>query len=138
MAHDSPKIKEIIDSNPDNWIDANAYDRYLEQVKMQGAAIKEINLENMEQGLKFKNIKAVHPLTGDEIPLYACTYVLSDYGTGAIMGVPFHDERDCAFALVNNISMTQVIDGDEENNLNDCVLSNSREFNGLKVPEAVE
>ena len=92
----------------------------------------------MDQGLEFRNIKAVHPLTGVELPLYACTYVLSDYGTGAIMGVPYHDERDCAFALKNNIDMMQVIDGDEENNLNECVLTNSGEFSGLKVPEAVD
>jgi len=64
--------------------------------------------------------------------------VLSDYGTGAIMGVPYHDERDCAFALKNNLAMIQVIDGDEQNNLSDCVLVNSREYSGLKVPDAVE
>jgi leucyl-tRNA synthetase len=47
----------------------------------------------------------VHPFTGEEIPIFATTYVLSDYGTGAIMGVPLHDERDCAFALKNNLAM---------------------------------
>lgn len=93
-------------ADPDNWIDSNSYDRYLEQVRLTGAVTKEIDLENMEPGLKFTNIKAVHPLTGEEIPVYACTYVLNDYGTGAIMGVPFHDERDCAFALRNNLEMT--------------------------------
>jgi leucyl-tRNA synthetase len=64
--------------------------------------------------------------------------VLSDYGTGAIMGVPYHDERDCGFALKNNLEMIQVIDGDEQINLSDCVLANSGEFSGLKVPDAVE
>lgn len=54
------------------------------------------------------------------------------------MGVPYHDERDCAFALKNNLAMIQVIDGDEQNNLSDCVLVNSREYSGLKVPDAVE
>jgi leucyl-tRNA synthetase len=54
------------------------------------------------------------------------------------MGVPFHDERDCAFALKNNLEMIQVIDGDEEQNLAECTLSNSGKFNRLKVPEAVK
>lgn len=80
---------------------------------------------------------AVHPFTGEELPVFAATYVLNDYGTGAVMGVPLHDERDCAFAFKNNLPMIQVIDGDEEKNLNECVLANSEEFNGLKVPEAV-
>lgn len=48
-------------------------------------------------------MKAIHPLTGRAVPVFLTTYVLNDYGTGSIMGVPFHDERDCAFALKNNI-----------------------------------
>ena len=70
--------------------------------------------------------------------MYITTYVLKDYGTGAIMGVPFHDERDCAFALRNDIEMVQVIVGDEVNNLDECELANSKAFNGLKVPVATE
>ena len=70
--------------------------------------------------------------------MYITTYVLKDYGTGAIMGVPFHDERDCAFALRNDIEMVQVIVGDEVNNLDECELANSKELNGLKVPVATE
>ena len=54
------------------------------------------------------------------------------------MGVPFHDERDCTFALKHGIDMTQVIEGDEENNLDECTLVNSGQYNGLKVPQAVD
>ena len=92
----------------------------------------------MDTGLQFQKIKAVHPLTGEELPVFATTYVLSDYGTGAIMGVPYHDERDCAFALKNSIPLIQVIDGDELNNLSECTLANSGDYTGLKVPEAVD
>jgi leucyl-tRNA synthetase len=56
-------------------------------------------------------------MTGEELPVYLASYVLKEYGSGAIMGVPFHDERDCNFALKNSIPIVQVIDGDEENNL---------------------
>ena len=64
-----------------------------------------MDVENIDEGLLLQNVKAIHPLTGHELPVYLTTYVLNDYGTGAIMGVPFHDERDCAFALKNNLPM---------------------------------
>jgi leucyl-tRNA synthetase len=50
-------------------------------------------------------VKAIHPLTYEELPIYVTSYVINDYGTGAIMGVPFHDEKDCAFALENDITL---------------------------------
>jgi leucyl-tRNA synthetase len=51
----------------------------------------------------------IHPLTGEQIPVFAAPYVLSGYGTGAIMAVPAHDERDHAFALIHNLPIVQVI-----------------------------
>jgi leucyl-tRNA synthetase len=62
--------------------------------------------------------------------------VLNEYGTGSIMGVPFHDERDCAFALKNNLPMIQVIEGDEEANLDNCLMKNSDDLSGLNRNEA--
>ena len=56
------------------------------------------------------NIKAIHPLTGIELPIYLCNYILKDVGTGAIMGVPAHDDRDREFAEKLKISILQVID----------------------------
>jgi leucyl-tRNA synthetase len=52
IAHDSPKVKELLQADPDNWIDQNAYERYLEQVRLQqGALNKEFSLEDIDQGL---------------------------------------------------------------------------------------
>lgn len=62
--------------------------------------------------------------------------MLNEYGTGSIMGVPFHDERDCAFAIKNNLPMIQVIEGDEETNLDKCTLKNSSKFTGQSFKEA--
>ena len=67
---------------------------------------------------------AIHPITGKRLPIYVTSYVIGSYGTGAVMGVPFHDERDCAFALENGLDFIQV--SDEEGN-----LVNSKEFTGL-------
>jgi leucyl-tRNA synthetase len=43
-------------------------------------------------------VKAIHPITNKELPVYFASYVFNEYGTGAVMGVPFHDERDQMFA----------------------------------------
>jgi leucyl-tRNA synthetase len=69
-------------------------------------------------------VTAIHPITGKRLPIYVTSYVIGSYGTGAVMGVPFHDERDCAFALENGLDFIQV--SDEEGN-----LVNSKEFTGL-------
>jgi leucyl-tRNA synthetase len=54
----------------------------------------EIDLKNIDNGVKVPNLKVVHPITGKLIPIYVTSYVHADYGTGSIMGVPAHDERD--------------------------------------------
>ena len=89
---------------------------------------KEINLDDMEPGVKLSNTHAVHPLTGEKLPVYLASYVLSDYGEGALMGVPLHDERDCAFALANNLPMVQVISDDEKH-----LVNSTDDFNGLPL-----
>lgn len=86
---------------------------------------KDGRIDENDPGLLLQGVTGIHPLTGEALPVYLTTYVLNQYGSGAIMGVPFHDERDCTFALKHGIDMTQVIEGDEENNLDECTLVNS-------------
>lgn len=61
-------------------------------------------------GVLLEGVVAINPATKQEIPVFAADYVLATYGTGAVMGVPGHDERDLAFALRKNVPIVQVID----------------------------
>ena len=90
-------------------------------------------------------IEAIHPFTGEKVPVFAANYVLMDYGTGAVMGVPAHDERDHAFAVKYGVPILQVIaptDGHEikadECFADDGVLINSGEFTGMTTDAAVK
>ena len=68
----------------------------------------ELNKE--KTGVEIKGIKAINPLTGKEIPIWASDYVLITYGTGAIMAVPAHDTRDWEFAKKFNLPIVPVIE----------------------------
>jgi leucyl-tRNA synthetase len=79
---------------------------------------------------------AQHPLTGASIPLYTAEYVLSGYGTGAIMAVPAHDQRDHAFALQFQLPVVEVVSGGDGRGAHPGtgVLVNSGQFDGLAAP----
>ncbi len=85
---------------------------------------------------------AVHPLSGENIPIYIADYVLKDYGTGAIMAVPGDDERDNAFATQHNLPIVEIIDRSEYPNAgmgdHEGVLQNSIFLNGLPIDEAIQ
>ena len=90
----------------------------------------------------FTGAYAVHPLTGLDMPIWVASYVLGGYGTGAVMGVPAHDERDFAFARVHDLTIRTVIEGpNPEDNEGDAaysgpgILVNSGPFDGLSVDE---
>ena len=72
--------------------------------------------DKLKDGLLLESIMAVHPLTGVEVPIYICNYIIKDFGTGAIMGVPSHDERDQEFAEKFKIDMIKVLNENGNNN----------------------
>ena len=88
----------------------------------------------------FLNIYAMHPLTNEKIPVWVANFVLSDYGSGAIMSVPAHDERDFEFACKYGLEIKQVIKKTQNDKLpyvlKDGKLINSFDFNGLNCNEA--
>ena len=88
----------------------------------------------------FTGAYAIHPLTGEKVPVYISDYVLESYGTGAVMAVPAHDERDYEFAKKFNLEIKMVINSkDKEVTLpftESGILVNSGEFNGLSSSDA--
>ena len=105
--------------------------------------LERTDLSKEKTGYKIDGLTAVNPLTNKDIPVYVSDYVLMTYGTGAIMAVPAHDDRDYEFAKKFNIKMIPVIEGSDIENsafteTNEGNLINSEFLNGLSVDEAKE
>lgn len=100
-----------------------------------------------EGGLKegvFTGAYAINPLTNEEVPIYTANFVLMDFGTGAVMAVPAHDQRDFEFAKKYNLKIKEVIYKDTPNSPQTCAYTesgtmiNSAEFSGTNSLEAKE
>ena len=117
---------------------------YIEKVEHMND-IERTSTTNEKTGV-FIGKYAINPFTKKEIPIYISDYVLMGYGTGAVMGVPAHDQRDFEFATKFGIDIIPVVDpGDPEIDLNNLkaacaaegTLINSGEFNGMNNKEAI-
>ena len=116
---------------------------YREQVK-KATDIERLATDRPKTGV-FLGRHATNPVNGESIPIYAADYVLADYGTGAIMAVPAHDQRDLEFARAFDLRVVVVIDTGSENpavtgiaTAGDGVLVNSGPYDGLAKTEAIE
>ena len=85
---------------------------FIEECKVSSVA--EADMATMEKKGVFSGINALHPITGEAIPVWVANYVLMDYGSGAVMAVPAHDERDFAFANSYQLPIKQVIASNDE------------------------
>ncbi|GAB6168094.1 leucine--tRNA ligase [Clostridium carnis] len=118
-----------------------AVENYKDQAKKQ-SDIERQSLSREKTGV-FTGSYAINPINGKEVPVWVGDYVLATYGTGAVMAVPAHDERDFAFAEKFNLPIERVITSKsgKDNELPYCeygVLVNSGEFDGLTTEEAKE
>ena len=121
-------------------------ENYKEVAAYREAASRKSDFERTElskdkTGVAIRGISALNPVTGNAIPVWVSDYVLMGYGTGAIMAVPGHDERDWAFAKKFNLPIIEVVAGGnvEEaafSDIEDGVMVNSGFLNGLKVAQA--
>jgi len=115
---------------------------FIEECKNTDAA--EATLETMEKKGRPLGIAAIHPLTGEEVPLWVANFVLMSYGTGAVMAVPGHDARDWDFAKQHGLPIAQVItpadgseiDIEEAAYLEKGVLVNSGDYDGMDYDAA--
>jgi len=102
----------------------------------------EAAMATMEKKGMYSGYDAMHPLTGERVPVWVANFVLMTYGTGAVMAVPGHDQRDFEFAQKYGLPVTQVIDA--EGDLSEAAITekgtliNSEQFNGMDFNQAFE
>ena len=131
------KLVDELKHNITNWDAVQSY---------RDAAARKSDFERTElnkdkTGVPLEGINAINPLTGTEIPVWISDYVLASYGTGAIMAVPAHDERDWAFAKKFNLPIIEVVAGGDVQNeaftdIATGIMVNSGFLNGLSVADA--
>ena len=140
IAPDGKLIKELLPrvENKDEVTD------YIHETEKK-SAMDRTELNKGKTGCILKGIKAINPVNGREVPVFLGDFVLGSYGTGAVMAVPSHDQRDFEYAVAHNLEMIQVIDGADVSEQafekldylgKGCKLINSEEFTGLTVEEA--
>jgi leucyl-tRNA synthetase len=119
-------------------------DEVREYVRRAGAKKTAERAQAVEKTGVFTGVHAVNPVNGERLPVYVADYVLTDYGTGAIMAVPAHDQRDFDFAQAFGLPVRQVVrprDGEVDETVayvehaEGEVLVNSGDFDGLAAPE---
>ena len=120
----------------------NEFQKYFESVKA-ASDIDRLATDRPKTGI-FLNRYAINPVNGERIPIWASDYVLADYGTGAIMAVPAHDQRDLDFARAMKLPVRVVVSTDQEDPAvsgvateGDGVIINSGSLNGLNKAEAI-
>ena len=131
------------------WLDAGKLANADEVVAYQKVAASKSDLERTElnkekTGVKLSGVKGINPVSGKEIPIFISDYVLSTYGTGAIMAVPAHDDRDWEFAKKFGCEIIEVVAGGEDVQKaaftakhDTGILVNSDFLNCLTVKEAI-
>ena len=140
---------------PDGDLTASLLDRVENRAEVEAYIAETATKSDMDRtelnkgksGCPLKGVYAINPVNGKEVPIFIGDFVLASYGTGAVMAVPSHDQRDFEYAIAHNIPMIQVIDGADVSECafekhdylgKGCKLMNSEEFNGMTAEEAKE
>jgi len=138
VAVDSPLAAELAQGTGVE----SEFTKYLETIKA-ASDIDRLATDRPKSGV-FLNRYAINPVNGEKLPIWASDYVLADYGTGAIMAVPAHDQRDLDFARAMKLPVRVVVEtGEEDPNetgiatVGEGSLINSGELNGLSKSDAI-
>lgn len=125
LAPESPLVKELVEGTE--------YEESVNEfvLKMHKMTEIERTSTDLEKEGMFIGKYVINPVNGRKVPIWIANYVLADYGTGAVMAVPAHDERDEDFAKKYDLPIVPVID-------EDGIMINSEEFNGMPAKEAFE
>ena len=138
LSPEHPYLKEWKDQIA-NWDEVQAY----QEAAARKSDMERTELSKEKSGVRLQGIEAVHPVTGKHLPLFVSDYVLMGYGTGIVMGVPGHDQRDWDFATKFGLPIIEVVKGGDVSKaafvLKDDtgVMVNSDFLNGLTVKEAI-
>ena len=138
LSPEHPYLKEWKDQIA-NWDEVEAY---------LAAAARKSDMERTElskekSGVRLQGIEGIHPVTGKHLPLFVSDYVLMGYGTGIVMGVPGHDQRDWEFAKKFGLPIIEVVAGGDVTKEafvakdDSAVMVNSGFLNGMTVKEAI-
>lgn len=140
LAPDAKLVDQLKDRIK-NWDEVEKYRK--ETAKLSD--LERTSLNKGKSGVKLEGVFAINPVNNKKVPVFVGDFVLASYGTGAVMAVPSHDQRDFEYAVAHNIDMIQVIEGrdvsksafEKQDYLGKgCRLINSEEFSGLTVEEA--
>jgi len=139
----APEYPLIEDLKPkiENW---KEIEKYIEEAKKK-TEIERLAEEKEKTGIELKGIKVINPVNNQEVPIFVADYVLMEYGTGAIMAVPAHDQRDFIFAKKHSLPIVEVIkSADGKSSVEkaafeeDGILINSGIFSEMKSAKARE
>lgn len=138
-------VRKVLDGGIENSGNIKEIEKYVEDARKK-SDMERTELAKEKTGV-FSGLFAINPVTGKEIPIWISDFVLSSYGTGAIMAVPAHDERDFAFAKKFGLPIVPVIAPEGEDwdfdkgaytEVEKGIMLNSPEWNGLLPSEAIK
>ncbi len=136
VAAEHPLVKNLIEQGNDMLAQ---FAKECSHIKVAEAAIATMEKKGIDTGLK-----ALHPVSGEEISIWAANFVLMDYGSGAVMGVPAHDQRDHEFATQYGLPIKPVIATEASHDYSKSALDNkgklvnSDEYDGLSSEAAID
>ena len=138
LSPEHPYLKEWKDQIA-NWDEVQAY----QEAAARKSDMERTELSKEKSGVRLQGIEGIHPVTGKHLPLFVSDYVLMGYGTGIVMGVPGHDQRDWDFATKFGLPIIEVVKGGDVTKaafvLKDDtgIMVNSDFLNGMTVKEAI-